>query len=68
MNERREIDPLDARLSGILAVLSHELRNPLNAILGWATTLARRSELPEPVMHGLQAIERNARLQARMIA
>ena len=51
-----------------LATLSHELRNPLNAILGWATVLSRKPGLPEPVMHGLQAIERNSRIQAQMIA
>jgi PAS domain S-box-containing protein len=51
-----------------LATLSHELRNPLNAILGWATILSRRSDLAEPVMQGLQAIERNSRIQARMIS
>jgi signal transduction histidine kinase len=68
MNERREPDGFDARLSEILAVLSHELRNPLNAILGWATILTRRGDLPEPVMQGLKAIERNSRLQAKMIA
>jgi signal transduction histidine kinase len=63
MNERREIDGLE-----LLGTLSHELRNPLNAILGWATILNRRGDLPEPVTQGLQAIERNSRLQARMIA
>jgi signal transduction histidine kinase len=63
MNERREIDGLE-----LLGTLSHELRNPLNAILGWATILTRRGDLPEPVTQGLQAIERNSRLQARMIA
>jgi signal transduction histidine kinase len=63
MNERREIDGLE-----LLATLSHELRNPLNAILGWATILARRGDLPESVTQGLQAIERNSRLQARMIS
>jgi PAS domain S-box-containing protein len=51
-----------------LATLSHELRNPLNAILGWATVLSRKSDLPEPVMRGLQAIERNSRFQAQMIS
>ena len=51
-----------------LATLSHELRNPLNAILGWATVLARKPELPEAVKHGLQAIERNSRFQAQMIS
>jgi PAS domain S-box-containing protein len=51
-----------------LATLSHELRNPLNAILGWATILSRRTDLADPVMQGLQAIERNSRIQARMIS
>lgn len=51
-----------------LATLSHELRNPLNAILGWATLLSRKPDLPAPVMHGLQAIERNSRFQAQMIS
>ncbi|HWJ36090.1 MAG TPA: response regulator [Steroidobacteraceae bacterium] len=51
-----------------LATLSHELRNPLNAILGWATVLSRKPNLPEPVIQGLQAIERNSRFQAQMIS
>jgi CheY-like chemotaxis protein/anti-sigma regulatory factor (Ser/Thr protein kinase) len=51
-----------------LATLSHELRNPLNAILGWATILGRTEGLPASVMRGVQAIERNSRVQARMIA
>jgi hypothetical protein len=51
-----------------LATLSHELRNPLNAILGWSTVLSRKPDLPEPVMKGLQAIERNSRFQAQMIS
>lgn len=51
-----------------LATLSHELRNPLNAILGWATVLSRKSGLPDSVVQGLQAIERNSRIQARMIS
>jgi PAS domain S-box-containing protein len=51
-----------------LATLSHELRNPLNAILGWATVLGRQQGLPAPVMQGLQAIERNSKIQAQMIA
>ncbi|MDP8985484.1 MAG: response regulator [Pseudomonadota bacterium] len=51
-----------------LATLSHELRNPLNAILGWATLLSRKPGLPEVVTQGLQAIERNSRFQAQMIS
>jgi PAS domain S-box-containing protein len=51
-----------------LATISHELRNPLNAILGWATLLGRTENLPAQVLRAIQAIERNSRLQAQMIA
>jgi PAS domain S-box-containing protein len=51
-----------------LATLSHELRNPLNAILGWAHILGRTQNLPHKVMHAVEAIERNSRVQAQMIA
>jgi signal transduction histidine kinase/CheY-like chemotaxis protein len=50
-----------------LATLSHELRNPLNSILGWAAVLTNTPDLPEDISKGLEAIERNARLQATMI-
>lgn len=51
-----------------LATLSHELRNPLNAILGWATVLSRKPDLSDATRDGLKAIERNSRIQAQMIA
>lgn len=51
-----------------LATLSHELRNPLNAILGWATVLGRTEGLTPAVLRAAQAIERNSRLQSQMIA
>jgi PAS domain S-box-containing protein len=51
-----------------LATISHELRNPLHAIVGWATILNRNPDLTEPVRRGLQSIERNSKLQARMIS
>jgi PAS domain S-box-containing protein len=51
-----------------LATLSHELRTPLSAILGWSAVIARSTGLPPLVEQGVQAIERNSRLQAQMIA
>jgi len=51
-----------------LAIVSHELRNPLNAILGWASVLARQPQITETISQGLQAIERNSKIQAQMIA
>jgi PAS domain S-box-containing protein len=50
-----------------LATLSHELRTPINAILGWSQLL-RSGELQETELrHGLDTIERNARTQAQLI-
>jgi signal transduction histidine kinase len=50
-----------------LATLSHELRNPLNAILGWAQVLAQSGDLPTQVREAVEAIQRNGKLQASMI-
>lgn len=50
-----------------LAVLSHELRSPLNPILGWAKLLLSRELDANTTRQALEAIERNANLQTRMI-
>jgi PAS domain S-box-containing protein len=50
-----------------LATVSHELRNPLNAILGWAGILRSRETKKEQADHGLQVIERNAKVQLKLI-
>lgn len=50
----------------LLAVVSHELRNPLNAILGWSV-LAQELGPPPDLAHALAVIERNARAQAKLI-
>lgn len=50
-----------------LASLSHELRTPLNALLGWIQLL-RSGQLSEAKrVRALDAIERSAELQARLI-
>lgn len=51
-----------------LATVSHELRTPLNAILGWSTLLKRLPAGSEDQARGLETIERNARVQAQIIA
>ncbi len=50
-----------------LATLSHELRTPLTAILGWAKVLLRKTGDVDTLAKGLDAIERNAVAQARLI-
>jgi signal transduction histidine kinase/CheY-like chemotaxis protein len=50
-----------------LATVSHELRTPLNAILGWSQLLRRPRATPHDLETGLETIERNARVQTRLI-
>lgn len=50
-----------------LAILSHELRSPLNAILGWAQLLSSRNLSEAQKAKGLETIERNARAQTQLI-
>jgi signal transduction histidine kinase/CheY-like chemotaxis protein len=51
----------------LLAVISHELRSPLSAILTWTTVLRSAGVDVSVQDRGLDAIERNARLQAKLI-
>jgi PAS domain S-box-containing protein len=50
-----------------LAVLSHELRSPLNPILGWAKLLRSRKLDEQKMAQALETIERNASLQTQLI-
>jgi PAS domain S-box-containing protein len=50
-----------------LATLSHELRTPLNAVLGWSSILRGGKNSEQEMAQGLDAIDRNARVQAQII-
>ena len=50
-----------------LAIVSHELRSPLNAILGWTKILLTRNVDSETHRSALETIERSARSQAKLI-
>lgn len=64
---RMEVERVSAIKDEFLATLSHELRTPLNAILGWANVLQLRRSDPAIVDEGLQAIERNVKVQSQLI-
>jgi PAS domain S-box-containing protein len=50
-----------------LAVVSHELRTPLNSMLGWSSMLRSGKLKPETIPRALEAIHRNAKMQAQLI-
>ncbi|PHM07067.1 PAS domain-containing sensor histidine kinase [Nostoc sp. 'Peltigera malacea cyanobiont' DB3992] len=50
-----------------LAVLSHELRSPLNPILGWTCLMQKGKLDPARKIEALATIERNAKLQSQLI-
>jgi signal transduction histidine kinase/ActR/RegA family two-component response regulator len=64
---RASAEQLNRIKDEFIAVLSHELRSPLNAMMGWAHVLRRRGG-DELTMKGLDAIERNGKAQARLIS
>ncbi|WP_414574192.1 chemotaxis protein CheB [Nostoc sp. CCY 9925] len=50
-----------------LSIVSHELRNPLNAMLGWAQLLRTHQLDADTINQGLQAIEHSVKVQAKLI-
>jgi signal transduction histidine kinase len=64
---RVEAERLGSVKDAFLANLSHEIRVPLNAILGWAQLLEPGKTSDVDLAHGLEVIVRNARTQARLI-
>lgn len=64
---RTSAEQLNRMKDEFIAVLSHELRSPLNAIMGWTHVLLSRGA-NEQTLDGLRAIERNGKAQARLIS
>jgi two-component system, chemotaxis family, CheB/CheR fusion protein len=66
--DRVNNDSIERERNEFLSNLSHELRNPLTAIIGWAQRLQTHKKLaPAIVTRGLEVIYRNAKLQSQSI-
>jgi PAS domain S-box-containing protein len=66
--DREAAEAANAAKDRFLAILGHEMRSPLNTVLGWAQILGNRSDLDLSVRKAAKTIERNARAQAQLIS
>ena len=63
----KEAEAANQAKTNFLAVVSHELRNPLNSILLWCNALLTAGTLEGKVDQGVNAIRRAAKAQAQLI-
>lgn len=64
---RLEAESANRSKDVFLAMLSHEVRTPLNAILGWTRILRGEKFTDQDLAEGLEVIERNAQAQVQLI-
>jgi signal transduction histidine kinase/ActR/RegA family two-component response regulator len=64
---RSEAEAANRIKDEFLATLSHELRTPLTSLLGWSSVLREAKRDEKVLSQGLEAIDRNARVQAQLI-
>lgn len=65
---RSEAERANRLKDEFLSILSHELRTPLNAIMGWAQLLRAGKLSPEESAQAVQVIERNSKIQSKIIS
>ncbi|MBD2676471.1 MULTISPECIES: PAS domain-containing protein [Nostoc] len=65
--QAEELKQANRNKDEFLAILSHELRSPLNPILGWSSLLRSRKFDEDTTNRALETIERNTQLQIQLI-
>jgi signal transduction histidine kinase len=64
---RRDAENANRSKDIFLATLSHEMRTPLNAIVGWLNILRLPGDSKANLAEGLNVIERNTKAQVQLI-
>jgi signal transduction histidine kinase/CheY-like chemotaxis protein len=64
---RKRAEELSQTKDLFLATISHELREPLTAILGWAHILRTKECDPATTAYAIETIERNINVQVQLI-
>jgi PAS domain S-box-containing protein len=64
---RQEAEAANTAKDQFLATLSHELRSPLNVMLGWTQMLRSGQVNADAASRGFDILERSVRLQAKLI-
>jgi PAS domain S-box-containing protein len=65
---RKQAEEASRLKDEFLATVSHELRNPLSSIVGWAALLRSGKLNPEQGAQAVEAIARNAQAQSQLIS
>ncbi|MDX2243697.1 MAG: response regulator [Leptolyngbyaceae cyanobacterium bins.302] len=64
---RQQAEEANRLKDEFLAIVSHEVRTPLNSILGWSQLLLKREFDTATTQRALETIARNAKAQAKII-
>ena len=64
---RAEAEAANQTKDDFISLISHELRTPMSVVQGWTTAIRKRQLRGDALHVALEAIERNAEVQSRLV-